>query len=250
MKRWVKIWAPIIMAIGMGLVYTIMPSFFSDMSIWILLLLLSFGVSLILVSIYMLLHGLIDKCYEEKKSWLLVVIILIIGFVFGGSITFLFYKNKIEKLEKSILTPKQIESNVRNWLEEYGYSVLKKLDEKEHFRFIASNKTGDNIVIRLPKLQENRLLLQLDIIPTDDEQDAIKKLDLVGLDKLLVDIKWTLIAIGLRSFEVRSELKIIELREFIFAEALTKTTLSDALIRLKSARVMIYTFFFTISQNN
>ncbi len=240
MGNWVKIWAPIIIAAGIGLVYAVMPSFFSDMSIWVSLLLLFFGVSLIFVSIYMLLHEFIYKYYEGKKLCLLVIIILIIGFVFGIGMTHLFYKDKVEKLEKSVLTPKQIESNVRNWLDEYRYNILKVPDEKEHFYFIVKSKSGKQTTIKLSKLEDTFITLHVKWVPTSDEQKAINKWSSRKLNDTLVKIKKSLASIEL-SFILHPQLKQITLNKTLFVDSLTKTSLFDALNNLNRAQAITLT---------
>ena len=248
MQNWAKTWAPIAVGAGMTIVCTAIALLLPNEPIWILVLLLC-GISLTLIGIYGLLHGFIYECYKTKKLHLLFIITLIIGFAIGITTTHLFYKDKVGKLEKLVLTPEQIESKVWNWLAEpvYGsnYSASKSQDEENtHFCFIATNEDGDNIEIRLFKSQETLLKFRNNLKLSSDVQEAINKLSPTELKELLFNIKNSLNNAEL-GFEAIEPLKIIILKDDLFVEALTRSSFFEVLKRLKRGRAMTGTSLYT-----
>ena len=84
---------------------------------------------------------------------------------------------KESKQKKTVLTPKQIESKIRNWLIDSSHTVSKVQDEKTYFRFdIESKKSRKFATIKLNKSQEKLLYLQVGMGITNEEQGIINKL--------------------------------------------------------------------------
>lgn len=241
MQNWAKIWAPIIVGAGMAIVCTVMTLLFPDASIWILLFFLFCGVSLIFIGLYVLLHEFIYKYCEKKELHRLLIITLIIGFVFGVAITHLFY-NRNSNVKDVAKTPKQIESDVRNWLEEYGYKVNKVPDEKDHFHFGVESKSGKQSAIKLSKLEDTFIIINVEMFPTGNERGDIDKWSSKKLNDTLIKIKSSLANIGL-IYDVHPQLKWVKFNKVLFVESLTKTDLFDACNKLNTGQAMVATFF-------
>ena len=145
------------------------------------------------------------------------------------------------KAKKPVLTPKQIESKVRNWLEESDYSVRKVQDEKAHFRFDVKSSTGKQATIKLSKLQETFLTFQVIIIPVNKYLEAISKWDSKKLNDTLVNIKSSLVSIGI-GFSIDTQLKWIILEEVLFVELLTQPDFFKACQHISTGQTMVLTF--------
>ena len=196
-----------------------------------------------------------DRKFVPKKSYFLFIIIFAIGMGVGIGYPVVNKLYNILKTEREseretlVLTPKQVESKMRNWLKELGYIVDDHQVEDSHFYFLATSETGNKINIKFSKSDETLLKFQVEIIFKPNDQEAINKLGRKESNDLVVDIKKILGNLNL-GFEVKTPLKIIIFNEGLFIEELTKPNLFKVLKRLDIARTNVSTSIYTALKVN
>ncbi len=151
-------------------------------------------------------------------------------------------KTEASNKKDFILTPKQIEYKVWNWLIDYEYDIQKLKNENFYFQYFVLTKEGKAIIISLPKSKKANLVFFAKLIPSDEEQKKISKWSQKKLNDLLVKIKVHL-ANKEFNFTVNPNLNEIEFYRLLFVESLTKANFSKNLMLLKAAHTMIATYF-------
>lgn len=112
MQNWAKIWAPIIVGVGMGIIAFVFPMLYPNTPIWILQLLLYFAIFLIFIWPTVFLYKFLSRLNLRNKSLMYIpgIILIIIGIIWIIAV----YRNTVssplpkeEKLKVSVESKNQ-----------------------------------------------------------------------------------------------------------------------------------------------
>jgi hypothetical protein len=145
------------------------------------------------------------------------------------------------------ITPENVESHVRNWLDTYGVAVARTTNDTTYFTFGVTLHNGIGVLVSRPRTRDRYLSLEARVDLSEEHkmmltkmspEDATRFMDEISLEIVRARIGVTQIGTPLQAVTVQKTVPIRDLSEYLLANSLDEVD-SDVNIIREAIRLAI-----------